>query len=449
MANVFLNTNPRDIETAIMLEQAITHDIGKAVAYTNGRTIYINTDNNLNNILPAYNIGMLKWLLWHERMHIELNHHKRFFNYARELEDKGDKINISMQEVNIIMDILVHDQLSKWLPELVDTAKENLAQFRNRNSLKYTFTTYTLEEMLDEYINYKEEDKHEEDPGTGEEAKEGESEDTSTGTSTTKEKKSSPDTPSESEHRTSCAEEFDEESETPEPEHKSEPTPEHDMTDWDKLDDIDQKEFLTGSEAHELQNQIDELKRKKIKLGKLTETLNGLATSTRRRTYAKPNPVKLSSGAVLKGSTPGKAQLYLCFDASGSMYGELNLFKEIIQKSIPQAMECPCCWFSGSRSPIKAYKTDDGDRYYKGKFKDIIPVNANNGYSDDGDRTIELCWEAEQQGYSPIGVTDGGGSLSWSKDKLKQLKRTVFVGQNHGWLEAVKRVNPRIQTLEL
>ena len=156
MANIFLSTEPRDIETAIMLEQAITHDIGKAVAYTNGKKIFINTEDNLFKILPAYNHNMLKWLLWHERMHMELNHHKRFFRYAEEHEKD---LAISMQEVNIIMDILVHDQLSKWLPDLVDTAKENLAQFRNRNSLKYTFETYTLEEMLEEYRKHKEEDE--------------------------------------------------------------------------------------------------------------------------------------------------------------------------------------------------------------------------------------------------------------------------------------------------
>jgi hypothetical protein len=62
---------------------------------------------------------------------------------------------------------------------------------------------------------------------------------------------------------------------------------------------------------------------------------------------------------------------------------------------------------------------------------------------------IELCWQAEQKGYSPIGVTDGGGKLSWSKDKLKQLRRTVLVGQNSHWLEKVKRINPSIQTLDI
>ena len=76
-----------------------------------------------------------------------------------------------------------------------------------------------------------------------------------------------------------------------------------------------------------------------------------------------------------------------------------------------------------------------------------MPIHANNGYNDDGDRTIELCYLAEQQGYSPIGVTDGGGCISWSVDMIKQLKRTVLVGQNGRWLEQVKKINPKIQIL--
>ena len=78
-----------------------------------------------------------------------------------------------------------------------------------------------------------------------------------------------------------------------------------------------------------------------------------------------------------------------------------------------------------------------------------MPVHADSGYSDDGDRTIEMCFKAEQLGYSPIGVTDGGGTISWSKDMLKQLKRTVFVGQNRDWLEAAHKINPKIQILDI
>lgn len=450
MANVFLNTEPRDIETAILLEQAIIHDIGKAVAYTNGKKIYLNTEDNLFKILPSYNHGMLKWLLWHERMHMELNHHKRFFRYAEEHEKD---LAISMQEVNIIMDILVHDQLSKWLPDLVDTAKENLAQFRNRNSLKYTFETFTLEEMLEEYRKHKEDDDDKDEgenteDSKGKPSKEEDKEDKSKTSSKPSDKDA--DKADKEDHTDSGTSDTPrKEDGEPEESDGDRPVDEHDEVDWDELAERDEKEFLTDDENYELTRQINELKQKKIKLAQLTETLNGLVTTTRRRTYAKPNPIKLGSKAILKGSTPTKASLYLCFDASGSMYGELELFKEIITKSIPQAMECPCVWFAGSRSPIKPYKRVCGDGYYKGKFKDIIPVYAHNGFSDDGDRTIELCWEAEQQGYSPIGVTDGGGQISWSKDKLKQLKRTVLVGQNHSWLTRAREINPKIQIIEL
>ena len=80
MANPFLNETSRDIETAIMLEQAIIHDIGNAVAFTDGKRIFLNTEDNLFNILPAYDHAMLKWLLWHEKMHLELSHHNRFLS---------------------------------------------------------------------------------------------------------------------------------------------------------------------------------------------------------------------------------------------------------------------------------------------------------------------------------------------------------------------------------
>lgn len=453
MANVFLNTDPRDIETAIMLEQAIIHDIGKSVAYTDGKKIFINTEDNLNEILPNYNIKMLKWLLWHERVHNELRHNDRFFLYVSEIDEARlkDEFSLTKSDVNIIMDILVHDSLCKWFPELIETAIENLAQLRNRNSLGYTFTTYTLEEMLDEYAKHKK--GEDEDDGDGEDSEEtkdgkGKEKDKS------KHKPSKDDKPKDEPEKTgegkSEPTEDDEDTddhdsgtdraEDGEPdidETASEPTPEpeHDKTDWSKLDNIDSKEFITEDESYKYTEQINRLKRKNLRLAKLTETLNGLATSTRKRTYAKPNPIKLSGGAVLKGSTPGKAKLYLCFDASGSMGSELETFKQIISKSIPQAMEVPCEWFT--------------HRYGKGKFKDIMHVYATSGFNDDGDRVIELCWKAEQQGYSPIGVTDGGGQLSWSIDKLKQLKRTIIVGQNPYWLKKVKEINPSVQTLDI
>ena len=186
---------------------------------------------------------------------------------------------------------------------------------------------------------------------------------------------------------------------------------------------------------------IKKLKRKKLSLGRLTQKLNGLATTKRDRTYRLPSMLQMGDGCIFKGKTPGRTELYLVFDASGSMSGEMHTFKEIISKSIPQAMNCPCEWFAGMR--------DFRDGYFKGKFKDFMPVYANSGYDDDGDRTIELCWQAEQKGFSPIGVTDGGGQISWSKDKLKQLKKTVLVGQNGWWLKKVKEINPKVQTLEL
>ena len=184
-------------------------------------------------------------------------------------------------------------------------------------------------------------------------------------------------------------------------------------------------------------------------MGKLTQTLNGLVTSTRQRTYAMPSSIKLTGGAILKGSKPGRTKLYLCFDASGSMYHEMETFKEIISKSIPQAMETPTVWFSGYGEKIQPTKGERNKDYYKGTFKDFMPVVADSGYSDDGDRTIELCWKAEQEGYSPIGITDGGGQISWSTKKLKQLKRTVLVGQNSDWLKRAKEFNPKIQILDI
>ena len=448
MANVFLNDTDlmsRDLDTALLLEKATIFDIGKAVAYTDGRKIYVNTEDNLNDILPAYDQRFLKWILWHEKMHMELRHHERFFKYLKELELIGGDLTaftVTKDEVNIIMDILVHDSLSKMFPELVENAIENLAQMRNRNSLKYTFKTNTLEEMLTEYAEHKKDesgDSTETEKGTDSKETSGEDE-TEEGKSKTKEVSHgaggdgiSPD-----------AEEAEEESEQ-----KDKMPDEHDKTDWSKLDDLDDKEFITKEEAEEIDNAIARIRRTKIKLGKLTETINGLVTTTRKRSYTMPSLVHAGGNIIMKGSTPGRTQLYFIFDASGSMSEELDTFKDIMKKSVPQAMDLPCEWFAGWGAEIKPYeKHYDGD-YYKGKFKDIIPVYASNGFSDDGDRTIELCWKAEQLGYSPIGVTDGGGQLEWSKDKLKQLKRTVLVGHRKYWLDKCKEINPTIQIIDI
>lgn len=239
-----------------------------------------------------------------------------------------------------------------------------------------------------------------------------------------------------------------------EPEIKDEPEPEHDKTDWSKLDNIDSREFIESEEGDYYEEQIAELKKKKFRLGKLTETLNGLATTTRRRSYTMPSTIHVGKGVLLKGRVPGKTNLFLCFDASGSMGDEMQTFKDIISKSIPQAMDVPTTWFSGyptnGWSSIEHLRDKNGrnsDDYYRSKFKDFMQMRASAGYSDDGDRTIEMCLKAEQEGYSPIGVTDGGGQIGWSRDMIKKLKRTVLVGQNEYWLKKVKEINPKIQTI--
>ena len=464
MANPFLAIDSKDVETAILLEKAKRCDIGQAVAFTDGDRIFLNTEDNLFNILPAYDEGMLKWLLWHEEYHKQLRHHNRFFKYLEELSDKKTKetFGLTKEEVNIIMDILVHDSLCKLFPELVETAKNNLAQMRNRNSLSYTFKTHTLEEMLKEYADFKKTDKEE---GEGEpEDKDDDSKDkpkdgSGTGVPDDKkdDKKDKEDSKSTKEHgeggkgEKGC--EHKEEDKEPEIKDEPEPEPEHDKTDWSKLDSIDSKEFIEKNEGDYYEEQIAELKKKKFRLGKLTETLNGLATTTRRRSYAMPSSIHVGKGVLLKGRVPGKTNLFLCFDASGSMGDEMQTFKDIISKSIPQAMDVPTTWFSGCPtngwSSIEHLRDKDARNsdYYKSKFKDFMQMRASAGYSDDGDRTIEMCLKAEQEGYSPIGVTDGGGQIGWSRDMIKKLSRTVLVGQNEHWLKTVQKINPKIQTI--
>ena len=468
MSNVFLNNDSRDVETAILLEKAYQHDIGKAVAYTDGDRVFINTDDNLFNLLPAYDHTMLKWLLWHEEYHKQLRHHNRFFKFVEELSDKKTKetFGLTKEEVNIIMDILVHDSLCKLFPELIETATNNLAQLRNRNSLGYTFKTHTLEKMLDEYSKHKHGDE-EDDTGDGEgEGKETDKDEKGKDeTEDSKPKDEDKDKEPPKDGKDSKGEKKThgeggkggdipsgkEEDETPEMKDTSAPEPEpeseHDKTDWSKLDDIDSKEFIERNAGDLYVEQINELKKKKFRLGKLTQTLNGLATTTRQRSYAMPSTIHVGKGVLLKGRTPGKTNLYLCFDASGSMGREMETFKEIISKSIPQAMDVPTAWFSGYGETIPRDPEGRNRDYYKGKFKDFMPVCASSGYDDDGDRTIELCLKAEEQGYSPIGVTDGGGQISWSKDMIKQLRRTILIGKNENWLKAVQKINPKIQII--
>ena len=500
MVNPFLSSTNYDTETAIMLERAYITDIGNAVAYTDGDRIFLNTQDNLFKILPAYDDNMLKWLLWHERMHLELKHHNRFFKYVEEFEKEMEtpaeafsdgaitlhakRFNISKDEVNIIMDILVHDWMSSKFPELVETAVNNLAQFRDRNSLKYTFKTNTLEEMLDEYSKFKHKDDEDKKEGKGEgddseetEEKEKDSKSKGKGKGKTKdkeedkpkedEKKEGKDTkgstekahaegghsstPREKTGKDTSEVETEPESEQPEPEAPGH----HDETDWSKLDEIDSKEFITEREGNEWVEEINRLKNVKLRLARITKTLNGLVTDTKVRSYKTPSYMQTGQHTIFKGSKKGKASLYLCFDASGSMGGDMDTFKEIIGKAIPQALKTPTTWFSGwaygdeGRAVMKRCIDPEGrnDDYYKGTFADFMHVAADSGYSDDGDRTIELCFKAEQLGYSPIGITDGGGRLSWSTDMLKQLKRTVFVGHSKRWLLAVQKINPNIQVI--
>lgn len=484
MVNPFLSSTNYDTETAIMLERAYVTDIGNAVAYTDGDRIFLNTQDNLFKILPAYDDNMLKWLLWHERMHLELKHHNRFFRYLEELseEDTEDEFQVTKSEVNIIMDILVHDWMSKKFPELVDTAVNNLAQFRDRNSLKYTFKTNTLEEMLDEYSKFKHKD---EDKGEGDESKETEEKEEEDSKSKgkskgkakdkkedepkedkdekkeDKKKKPSTDkahaegghdsTPREKTGKDTSEVTTEPESEQPEPEAPGH----HDETDWSKLDDIDSKEFITESEGNEWVEEINALKNAKMRLARITKTLNGLVTDTKVRSYKTPSYMQTGQHTIFKGSKKGHASLYLCFDASGSMGGDMDTFKEIIDKAIPQALKTPTTWFSGGsykdegRAVMKKCHDPEGrsEDYYKGTFADFMKISADSGYLDDGDRTIELCFKAEQAGYSPIGITDGGGCLSWSVDMIKQLKRTVLVGHSEKWLKAVQKINPNIQII--
>ena len=465
MANVFLNGGHEEIETAILLEKATQCDLGElnrayknAVAFTDGSKVFVNSDDNLARILPDYNQGMLKWLLWHEEYHKQLKHHNRFFKYLDELKRKKtmDKFAVTKDEVNIIMDILVHDSLAKLFPELVPTAVNNLAQMRNRNSLKYTFKTNTLEEMLQEYGDYKHKDK-DEDKKKGEDTPEEKDGEGTEDTGSKEEKKDTTDSgKGEREHEDGGGKghgKGEDESEpemedSPAPKSEPELEPEHDKTDWSKLDDINPKEFIDSDEADYIQDAIKELKNKKLKLAKLTETLNGLATTTRIRTYARPSYIGVDKNIMLKGRKPGRASLYLVFDASGSMGEELALFKKIISESIPHAMTVPTEWFSGGGQTISRNPEGRNYDYYKGTFKDIMSVYASSGYSDDGDRTIELCLKAEEKGFTTIGVNDGGGGI-YEPEILKKLTRTVLVGNNKRWLEKAREINPRIQTISI
>ena len=417
MANIFLEDGHDDIETAIMLERATQCDLAllspsykNAVAFTDGKKVFINSDDNLARILPDYNKGMLKWLLWHERYHMELKHHKRYFDFLDDVRKAKDTFGLSQSEVNIIMDILVHDSLSKMFPELIDTAVTNLAQMRNRNSLGYTFKTFTLEEMLSEFAKTKEppeKSEHDEGEGTPDEDKDSEDKDkgdTPSGEKAHRKGGHKPETT-----KSKSEDKKPEESKTPEEKdvesEQDDPEPEHDKTDWSKLDEIADKEFIDSNEGNRLEEKINKLRRQKFKLAKLTQTLNGMVTTTKMRTYRTPSRIQAQPGIIMKGKLPGRTNIYLVFDASGSMGGELASIKKIVKEAIPQAMDVPTEWFSGwtrdgEDERTRYNKRYDGGTYrdyHKGKFKDILPVYASSGYGDDGDRVIELCALAEER----------------------------------------------------
>ena len=467
MSNPFLSSEIKDIATAKLYEKAKIVNLMEvfgtnAPALTNGKDIYLNTEDNLYKTLPAYDKNMLKWLLWHEEQHLNLKHSDRFFRYLDELDSAKilDKFQVTKDEVNIIMDILVHDSLCNWFPELIETARKNYAQMRNCNSLKHTFKTSTLEEMLNEYKEVKGE-QDTSGQGGGEPQPQDEQDEKEKKTDgvvamrkdESKKGRKAAHKKSDETNDSDKPSEQDGEGSTTTP---TQPEPRHDDVDWEKSKSIDNKEFITEQEAEAIEKTIEKIKRKRLKLAKITQTLNGLATSQRMRTYAMPSRIQMP-GIILKGRQPGKAKLYLIFDASGSMSSDMDMFKEIIQKSIPQAMECNCEWFSGyaygeNAPKIKPLRYDKDyygrvcDDYFKGKFRDFIHVSADSGYGDDGDRVIELCALAEEKGYSPIGVTDGGGTLRYP-ETLKKLKRTVLVGSQQWWLREVRQINPNVQTI--
>lgn len=518
--NPFIKTNSvdSDIATAKLYEHATQTELGKinkswanVPALTDGTRVYINSDEVLEEIMPGYKkhpTETLELLLHHENLHIELTHHRRYFQMIKELErlyESGEIENrgLTHSEVNIIMDILVHDVLFNKREGLTEIGIENLAQMRNRNSLKFTFKGKNLEDMLEEYARHKRgedesdskeeteeteddsedtedkdrdgagegigdtksKDDKEKDDGKGkgkdkdkdkdkdEKKKDTEDKDDSKGKGEDKghgegssgedDKKTGKDTKPE------LRDEEPKEEETKEEEKKEEPKEEdhHDETDWSKLADRGDDEFITEEEADKIDKAISKMKRLKVSLSNLTRTLNGLATDKKERTYTLPSYTSIQgSDLIFKGHRRARTSLYLIFDASGSMGTELATFKEIISKSIPQAMNSPCEWFAGYGAKISPYKEDYEGDYYKGTFKDIMPVHADSGYSDDGDRVLLLCEQAERKGFTPIGVTDGGGGIR-EREVLKRLKKTVLVGTSNAWLDLAKSINPNIQTL--
>lgn len=500
--NPFIKTNSMDsdLATAKLFEHAVQTDLAKinrdwanVPALTDGKRMYINSDEVLEKIMPGYKkhpVETLELLLHHENLHMELKHHKRYFKMVKELQDLYERgelesYNLTHSEVNIIMDILVHDVLFHKREGLTEIGIENLAQMRDRNSLRFTFKGKNLEDMLEEYARFKKGDEGEGDgDGDSKEGKDGEDKDgegeglgdsksdddskededkdsKSKNTDTKDTKEDSKDEGGTKGHSDSgkggedpktpkknTEPKLEEKEDTEKDKDEEEDKGHHDETDWSKLDERGEDEFITEADADKIDRAIEKLRRMKVSLSNLTRTLNGLVTDKRERTYTMPCYTALQgTDLIFKGHRRARASLYLIFDASGSMGTELATFKKIIKDSIPQAMNSPCEWFAGDYARIAPY--DDSHYqggYYKGTFKDIMPVVASSGFNDDGDRVIALCEQAESKGFTPIGVTDGGGGIS-NVTALKKLKKTIFVGTSSRWLELAKKMNPSIQTL--
>jgi hypothetical protein len=460
MSNPFITDDTKDLLVAKLYDKAHFMDIGNAIAYTNGETheVFINTEDNLQKLLPNYNQDMLKALLLHEEWHNELFHPQRYHEYISHLKDTyGDSEDIpsnilTQEEVNVIMDILVHDRLQLRYPELVPIVKENYGQFRDTNSLNYPFKTDTLEQMIDEYREQKSTDEEggsssgghgptdktpdsTEDDGIG----------TPTPTSTTKsdDTKETSDTVKSGQAGTGAGKGKGSVTDMKAPELTDKTdidSPEPEYRDWSGYENIDKKEFIKEHEVNDYLREIQRLRNLKIRLARLTKTLNGLITDTTHRTYTRPNYslMNLSNDLIFKGRQKSKASLYLCFDASGSMSRVLDLFRDIISQSVPQALKTPCDWFT--------------DKYGHGTYRDMMKIEAESGYVDDGDRVLELCFKAEQQGYTPIGVTDGGGGVYGSRisyDEIASLKRTIIVTNSTDWADELKEHNKNIQIINI
>ena len=447
-----------DLYTAKLYENAYITDIGNKIACTDGDKVYLNTPENLTKLVPEYSEDFQKLLLLHEEEHKILGHHPRYRmlldKYERGEMDSNFKLN--MNEVNIVMDILVHDIILDKYPELLETAKKNLAQLRNRNSLKFTFKGNTLESMIDEYNKFK---KGEAEDGDTEDkersSKDKDSKDKETKGTKSKDKddkskdskdKDSKDKDSKDKDSKETKSKTETKSSSSEPEHKE--MIEQENVDWSELEKRDEKEFISEWDSACIQRNIERLRRRKKRLTNMTKKLNSMVTSQRVRTYRRPSYIQVKD-AVLKGSLPGSMKLALVFDASGSMDTMLSLFKEIIQGAIPQAMTCPTSWFAGGCAEIEPYdKSDVQGYYYEGTFKDIIPVYATRGYGDDGDRVLELAYQYEQKGYAVIGVTDGGGGIyEKGRDVIKKLKRTTIVTQSSYYEQRLKENNHNIEVI--